>query len=125
MHNIRTLLLVTLVVEALAGAALLVAPAPSTALLLGVADTAPAPFVMQRLCGAALLSIALACWIAYSEGGERLGRPLIAGLLIYNVAVPAVLAYAAFAYSVSSLAIWPACALHVGLAVWGVACLRV
>jgi len=124
MQNIRMLLLVTVVVEALASAALLLAPALSTELVLGTAESSPAALIMQRLFGAALLSIAVACWIAFSEGSERLGRPLLAGLLIYNLGVPALLAYAAFAYSMKSWALWPACGLHLGLAAWGVACLR-
>ena len=124
MRNIKTLLLVTAVVEALAGAALLVAPALSTELVLGTADSSPAALVMQRLFGAALLSIAAACWLAFAEGGERLGRPLLAGLLIYNLGVPVLLAHAAIGYSLSSWALWPACGLHLGLAAWGVAVLR-
>lgn len=124
MGSIKTLLLVTVAVEAAAGGALLVAPAQSTALVLGGADASSPPFVMERILGAALLSIAVACWIARADRGDRLGRPLVAGLLIYNVAVPALLAYAALAYSFSSLVLWPACALHLGLAAWGVACLR-
>jgi hypothetical protein len=78
---------------------------------------------MERILGAALFAIGVACWLARA-GGPGLGRPIVGGLLIYNVAVPALLAYAAMVYSISSLMLWPACALHLGLAVWGGACLR-
>ncbi len=124
MRSARSLLLSTALAEAGAGVALLVAPELSVTLLLGRAGSASPPFVIERILGAALLSIAVACWIAHADSGDRLGRLLVAGLLIYNVAVPALLAYAALAYSFSSLVLWPACALHLGLAVWGVACLR-
>ncbi len=124
MLSTRTLLLVTAFAEAGVGVVLLLAPALSVELLLGKADQSPPPFVMERILGAALLAISIDCWLARGNAGGGAAKSLLAGLLVYNVAVPALLAYAALAYAFSSLLLWPACVLHAGLAAWCVRCLR-
>jgi hypothetical protein len=123
MRSIKTLLLVTALVETALGAALVVAPSPTVAFVLGRAPASP-PLVMERILGAALVAIGIVCWLMRTGDRALSARPLVAGLLVYNVAVPALLAYAALVHSFSSLVLWPACALHLGLAVWGVGCLR-
>ena len=50
-------------------------------------------------------------------------RGLVIGMLIYNLAVPALLTRAAIADEMRGVAIWPACVLHLGLAMWCVLCL--
>ncbi|MFO0899498.1 MAG: hypothetical protein U0836_18885 [Pirellulales bacterium] len=124
MPKTRSLLLVTALAEAGVGVALLVAPGLSVELLLGKVDESPPPFVMERILGAALFVIAITCWLARDGTGGGAAKPLLAGLLVYNVAVPALLAYAALSYAFSSLLLWPACVLHAGLTVWCVVCLR-
>jgi hypothetical protein len=100
--------IVTTTLEAGAGAALLFAPSWSSEFLLGEGLTSPAALAVARIGGAALLSIAVAC------GLER----QVAGLLVYNLAVPIVLVHARFASHLEGLGLWPACVLHAGLAVW-------
>jgi hypothetical protein len=117
------LLIVTAVVEVGTGIALLIAPSWVVALLVGDGLTLPQSFVLGRITGAALISTGAVCWLArMGESHEQ--QALINGLLIYNLAVPALLLHAAIAVRLRGVALWPVVVLHVGLAIWCMLCLR-
>ena len=119
----KLLLIVTALVEVGTGLALLIAPSFVVELLLGEGLSSPQSLVLGRITGAALLSIGVAC--CFSSTGEPSGRRgLVGSLLIYNLAVPAILTRAAIADGMRGIAIWPTCALHFGLAIWCLVCLR-
>ncbi len=121
----KPLLIVTALIEVGTGIALLVVPSITVELLLGVGLASPQALVVGRVAGAALLSIGVTCWL--SSNGERRDaqRGLVAGLLIYNVAVPALLIHAVIASTMHGIALWPASVLHMGLAIWCLACLAI
>jgi len=50
--------------------------------------------------------------------------PVVTAMLVYNVAVAAVLAHASLGLSVTGALLWPAVGLHTALAAWCSACLR-
>jgi hypothetical protein len=50
-------------------------------------------------------------------------RGLLTGVLIYDLAAAAVLAYAGLFLDMAGLALWPAVALHAALAFWCVVCI--
>jgi hypothetical protein len=110
------LLIAMAFVEVSTGVALLVAPSFIVWLLLGEGLSAPQSLVLGRITGAALLSIGVACWRARSDERSE-SRGLVGSMLIYNVAVPALLARAAIADGMRGIAIWPACAVHLALAI--------
>jgi hypothetical protein len=113
----KALLIVTALLELGAGAALLMVPSLTAELLLGEGLSSPQALVVARIAGAALLSLALACWLG--RNGERGAQTwLIAGMLIYNLAVPAVLIHGWIAWALAGIALWPAILLHTALAVW-------
>ena len=117
------LLIVTAPVEVGTGLALLVAPSLVVELLLGAGLTSPQAILLGRIAGAALISIGAACGLACR--GEMNGRRgLIGSLVIYNLAVPVLLIHASIADGMRGIAIWPASALHTGLAIWCVLCLQ-
>jgi hypothetical protein len=118
----KSLLIVTALLEAATGIALLVAPSVIVELLLGAGLSSPQSLVLGRIAGAALVSIGVACWLARKADAVVTG--LIAGMLIYNVAVPILLIYAAIAVGMSGVALWPASILHAALAIWCLAGLR-
>jgi hypothetical protein len=120
--NIKSLLIVTALIEAATGIALLVAPSIIVELLLGEGLTSPQSLALGRITGAALVSIGVACWLARKAGAVMSG--LVVGMLIYNVAVPVLLIYAAIAVGMHGIALWPASILHAALAVWCLLCLR-
>jgi hypothetical protein len=117
------LLLVTAVVEGATAAALLAVPALPIALLLGVEQPAPEALFIGRVTGAALLSFSVACVAGWGEsrGSARLG--LLLAVLNYDVAAAALLLYAGLTWAAVGVALWPAVAVHLALAVWCGACL--
>ncbi len=86
----KYLLTLTAVLEAATGIAMLSSPAPAISLLIGASLDAPGALVIARVTGAAILSLALACWLARNDGQTRAGRGVIAAMLVYNIAVVAV-----------------------------------
>src|SRR6187431_2808077 len=119
----RTLLIVTALVETPIGLMLLVSPPLVAGLLLGVSLDEPAAVIVGRIAGAALLSLGGACWLARDDGPSRARRGLVAAMLLYNCAAAAVLATAGAGANLAGVLMWPAVALHAGLAAWCLASL--
>ena len=114
----KLLLMVTAVVEASAGLALLVMPSAAVLILLGVPLETPAGLVPGRIAGAALVALAVACW--QTRNGER-GSPsteVVEAMLFYNFATTVVLAYAGIRLELRSGLLWPTIVLHLGLGAW-------
>lgn len=105
-------------IEMGAGAALLLAPSFVASALLGEELTSPESLAVARIAGAALMAIAVACWFGRSGGAGH-----VAGLLVYNVAVPIILLHGWFALGFRGTALWPATLLHVALGGWCIAIL--
>jgi hypothetical protein len=122
--NIKSLLIVTALLEGGTGIALLVTPFVIVELLLGAGPSSPQSLVLGRIAGAALICIGVTCWLARKGERNDTQSGLLAGLLVYNVAVPALLIYAAIALELRGILIWPAGILHAALAVWCLLCLR-
>jgi hypothetical protein len=114
----KLLLIISAVLEAATGLALLVMPAAAVSMLLGVPLDTPTGLVAGRIAGAALAALAVACWQA--RNGER-GSPatgVVEAMLFYNFAATAVLVYAGIRLELRSALLWPAIVLHLGLGVW-------
>jgi hypothetical protein len=112
------LLILTGFIEVGTGALLLVLPSVPLALLLRVSVAAPETLLVGRIAGAALLALGVACWAGRSDGRSATHRGLLTGVLIYDVAAAAILAYAGLASGLAGVALWPAVALHTALAAW-------
>jgi hypothetical protein len=67
----------------------------------------------------------LVCWLARNDQQNRVTAGPVAPMLFYNVAVATLLAYARLGLGLSGIGLWPTVALHAGLALWCVACLRI
>jgi hypothetical protein len=123
MHRAK-LLIVTGVAEAGIGLSLLVLPSVPLALLLGVEDPSQESIFVARLFGAALVAIGAGCWLGRSDGLGPSQRGLLAGALVYDAAVAALLALAGLFSNLVGIALWHAVVLHSGLTVWRIICLR-
>jgi len=114
----KALLIVTALLEAMTGLALLLSPALPVSLLLGVALDTPGGLTLARVAGAAVLSLGVACWLARDDRRSCAAHGLVAAMLLYNIAAVAVLAHARIGLGLNGLGLWPAAALHTALAVW-------
>ncbi len=119
------LLIVTAVIEAVTGLALLLSPSVPVSLLLGSSLDTPTELVIARLAGAALLALGVACWLAHDEEQVPAAVRLIAAMWLYNAAAVALLAHAGLALGLFGIALWPAVLLHLTLGIWCTACLWV
>ncbi len=119
----KTLLIVTALLEAATGLAFSLSPAMPVSLLLGAALDTPGGLTVARVAGAALLSLGVACWFARDDRQGCAARGVVAAMLLYNVAAVAVLAHAGFGLGLKGIGLWPAVGLHAALAVWCLACL--
>ena len=112
-------------IEAATGLALLGLPSLVVSLLLGESLETPAALVVARVTGAALLSLGVACWLARNDEKSRAAASLVAAMLLYNAAAVSLFVYAGIGLGLSGIGLWPAVVLHVALAVWCIACLRI
>ena len=120
----KYLVIVTALLEAATGLALLAMPSAIASLLLGATlDTAGA-VTIARVAGAALLTIAFICWQAREDSQSRPGRAVVGALLIYNLAVAALLVHGSLALKLAGPGLWPAVIAHGLLAAWCIAGLR-
>jgi hypothetical protein len=109
--------------EAATGLVLLVVPSVLVELLLGAGLTTAAGVTVGRVAGVALLALGVACWFARDEAAGRAANGLIAAMLLYNIGVVAILAFAWARLGLVGIALWPVVLAHAALAAWCVACL--
>jgi hypothetical protein len=114
----KTLQTVTAAIEAGAGLALLGLPSATASLLLGTPLDSPAAVSLARVGGAAILALAIVCWLARRDAHSLASRGLVVAMVFYNIAVAAVLAYAALGYGLHGVLLWPAVAFHVAMGAW-------
>lgn len=102
-------------VEFATGLALCFDPALVVRLLLGL-ELAGAGVLLARCFGIALLSLALACWPAGPRGSSAAAA--VRGMLVYNISIALFLGWLGVTAQPGGLLLWPAAALHAGVAVW-------
>ena len=120
----RTLLTVAAFAETSVGVTLLVSPSVVAGMLLGASLDGTPALIVGRIAGAALLALGSACWLARDDGPNRAQRGLVAAMLLYNCIAVVVLASAGAGMRLAGVLLWPAVALHAGIAVWCIVCLR-
>jgi len=98
----RRVLILTAVLEAATGVALLIVPSLVGRLLFGAELTGVA-IPVSRVTGIALAALGVACW----PGPPRVG------MLTYSAAVTLYLAYVGFLGGLTGILLWPAVVLHV------------
>ena len=117
----KYLLIVTAIIEAGAGAALICSPSAIVMLLLGSPLDTPAAVALGRLAGVALLALAVACWLAHYDEQSHAARGVVSAMLLYNLGAVMVLASAGIRAPSVGIALWPAVALHAAMAAWCIA----
>jgi hypothetical protein len=90
----KPLFIVIAAIELGAGLALFCCPSLTVALLIGSGLDNSAAVTLGRVAGAALSALGFVCWLARDDTHSRAARGLVITMLLYNVAVAAILAFA-------------------------------
>jgi hypothetical protein len=120
----KHLFVVTAVLEAGAGVALMCAPSETVALLLGAPLDTSAAVAVGRLAGVALLALGVANWLAQHDQASRAARGLVGAMVVYNLGAAVILGMAGLRSPSAGLALWPTVILHAAMTVWCIASLR-
>lgn len=73
---------------------------------------------MARAAGAALLTLAVACWLARGDAQSRAARRLVAAMVLYNLGVAVILGAAGIRSQTVGVALLPAVVLHATMTGW-------
>jgi hypothetical protein len=119
----KTLLIVTALIEAGAGAGLMCCPSAMAALLLGSPLDTPAALTLGRVAGAALFALGVACWFAHYDAQNGAARGLVSAMVLYNLGAVVILGIAGIRLQPLGIALWPAVVLHTAMTVWCTVCL--
>lgn len=122
--QLRSLFIVTAILEAGTGLALVLSPSTPAAILVAASLDTDGGLVVARIAGAALFSLGAACWFARDDGRSRAAKGLVTAMLLYNVGAVGVFLYAGMGLERTGNGLWPAALLHTGLAIWCLGCLR-
>lgn len=88
-------------------------PSATVFVLLSAPLTEPAGMLLGRIGGVALISLALACWLARNDPTSSI--VMIRIMILYNAGAIALLVFAALIEKFSGMGLWPAVLLHVVL----------
>ena len=114
----------TALIEVGAGICLLLLPALSLTLLLGLETPAGETKFVARVAGSALLALGVASWMMRDEADGAAPRGFLTGMSVYNAAAAILFAYAAIGLKMTGLLLWPVVLLHAIMAVWCLTRLR-
>lgn len=121
---VNGLYVVTAVIEAGAGLALLCLPSSAARLLLGAPLLEPSACVVARVGGAGLLTIGIACWFARNDTVSSAAGGLLTAMVLYNLVVALVLAAAGLRSQQVGIILWPAVVLHTVMTAWCIVTVR-
>ena len=119
--KMKLLLTITALLEGITGLILAVTPSLLVSILLGTALTDPGAIVIGRLAGAALITIAVACWLSRKDTQSSV---MVKAMLGYNIFSLTLMVYAVLVARIAGPGLWPAIIIHFGLLVWCFSALR-
>ncbi len=114
----KRLLLVTAVIEAGAGVALLCCQSLAVQQLLGSSTETTINETLARLLGAALCALGVANWLARYDEQSPVARGLVCAMVLYNVGTVLTLGAVGIWSRTVGPALWPAVILHIVMSVW-------
>jgi hypothetical protein len=114
----KILLAITAILEGIFGITLLIIPVGVISILLHTPLETAGGLFAARLCGAAIITIAICCWKARGFESHQAAIAVITAMLFYNFAAAAVLVYAGIRLGLQSPLIWPAIVGHAALGFW-------
>ena len=120
----RTLLIITALVEGMTGLLFLLLPSFMVSVLFNVSLDTQAGLIVGRLAGSALLSLSFACWIARNDVHSHAAIGIVWALLLYNFISVILLSYVYIGLDFCGIGLWPAVILHLIFGLWCIICLK-
>ena len=117
------LFITTALVEFVMGFVLILFPSMTAEILLGLPISTIAGTTVGRVAGAALISLAVACWLARNDEQSNAAKGLIVAMLLYNIIVTVILVYTVVVL-VLTVVLLLALITHLGLIAWCVYALQ-
>jgi hypothetical protein len=114
----KQLLILSAAFEAATGILLVIVPTILVSILFGSSLDTSAGSLVARVAGAALLSLAVACWLARNDEQSRAANGVICAMLLYNTSATVLMMYAATGLKLAGPGLWPTILLHVAMAIW-------
>lgn len=114
--NMKNLLTITAIIEIFTGIVLLIVPSVAVSLLLGSSLSEQSGILLGRMCGVALITLAVACWMA--KGDNQSSVTMIKAMALYNMGAAMLLSYAGAIEHFSGIGLLPTVVLHIALLVW-------
>ena len=111
-------LVVTAVIEAGAGVAILCFPSKMVELLLGFPLHERPSAALVRVAGAVLLALGVACWLATRDAGKPSARRMVTVMTAYNLSAATALGIIGVRAPSAGVLLWPTVALHAAMALW-------
>jgi hypothetical protein len=105
----KSFLIYTAIIEALTGLGLIIVPSKVVSLLFEVELNGPLEIILSMVAGAAIFSLALACWFFRLQSGAFIA---IRAMLFYNFAVASILLYGALGLGFRGPALWIVVIFH-------------
>jgi hypothetical protein len=90
----------TAIIEALTGIGLILFPAKIVSLLLQKTFSDSSGIIITLICGAAIFSLAVACWLMRNQESAR---TIVCVLLIYNIALTTIVLFGYFRFGFQSI----------------------
>jgi small basic protein len=114
----KILLAISAIFEGIVGIGLLIIPVLVVSNFLNTPLETPGGLFAARLCGAAIITLAICCWKARGVEIATDAMGVVTAMLFYNFAAAAVLVYAGVRLGLQSPLIWPAIVAHAVLGFW-------
>jgi len=109
----KALLRISSIIELLTGLLLIVAPNIVGELLLNVSLKEISEIILALICGCALITIGIACWLGSTSIAAKV---IVESLLFYNIAIAVVVMYAFIHFSLSNIPFSLVACLHLIMA---------
>jgi len=116
----KNLLTLTALIEFGTGLALVTLPSLLAILLFGSSLDTPTSIIIARVAGVALIVIGVACWLARNDAASNTAKGLVIAMIIYNLAIPILLVYAALGLQISGIGLWPVVLVHLAMLAWSI-----
>lgn len=105
-------------IEGGTGLSLLFRPSVQARQVMGVTIGTPLEMFLGRSFGAALVAIAMVCWLAGNDARGKVAYGVVKAMLFYNIIAAVLLVHARVGLGLYGPLFWLGIGVHVGMGAW-------